>query len=193
MLDQQGNHRTIQLENVKYCPELGATYISVGVLREKIGWTVSGNRAGMHYTDPKGTTYQCQRQNGQDILVGQWSSQSGRHKPTVAGFTSNTFQTQVNEMSEQQLIDCFEHDTLNRWELQTVRLKLAKRGVLTFEDDRSRLLELHHRLCHISLRRTALFARKHGIPMTDIERVWCAACLAKNQKKKGRSRISKRF
>ena len=193
VLDQQGNHRTIQLENVKYCPELGATYISVGVLREKIGWTVSGNRAGMHYTDPKGTTYQCQRQNGQDVLVGQWSSQSGRHKPTVAGFTSNTFQTQVNEMTEQQLVDCFEHDTLNRWELQTVRLKLAKRGVLTFEDDRSRLLELHHRLCHISLRRTALFARKHGIPMTDIERVWCAACLAKNQKKKGRSRISKRF
>ena len=193
VLDQQGNHRTIQLENVKYCPELGATYISVGVLRKKIGWTVSGNRAGMQYTDPKGNTYQCQEQNGQDVLVGQWSSRSGRHKPTVAGFTSNTFQTQVNEMNEQQLIDCFEHDTLNRWELQTVRLKLAKRGVLTFEDDRSRLLELHHRLCHISLRRTALFARKHGMPMTDIERVWCAACLAKNQKKKGRSRISKRF
>ena len=193
VLDQHGNHRTMQLENVKCCPELGATYISVGTLRKKLGWTVSGNKAGMEYTDPKGNTHQCQEQNGQDVVIGQWSSRSGRQKPTVAGFTSNTFQTQVSEMNEQQLIDCFEHDTLNRWELQTIRLKLAKRGVLTFEDDRSRLLELHHRLCHISLRRTALFARKHGMPMTDVERVWCAACLAKNQKKKGRSRMSKRF
>ena len=193
VIDQSGNHRTIQLENVKYCPELGATYISVGVLREKLGWTVSGNRAGMYYTDPAGNTCRCSRQNGQDVVIGKWSALSGRHKATVAGFTSATFQSKVEQMSEQQLINCFEHDSLNRWEIQTVRLRLAKRGILTFEDDRSKLLELHHRLCHISLRRTALFARKHGIPMTDVERVWCTACLAKNQKKKGRPRISKRF
>ena len=192
-IDNNGNHRTIQLENVRYCPELGATYISVGILREKLGWTVSGNKTGMHYTDPTGNTYRCSRQNGQDVVIGKWSTVSGRHKPTVAGFTSATFQSKVEQMSEEQMVNCFEHDTLNRWEIQTVRLRLAKRGILTFEDDRSKLLELHHRLCHISLRRTALFARKHGIPMTDIERVWCTACLAKNQKKKGRPRISKRF
>ena len=45
----------------------------------------------------------------------------------------------------------------------------------------------------MSLRRAALFARKHGMPMTDIERVWCTACLTKNQKKKGRPRISNKF
>ena len=193
VLDQSGNHRTIQLENVKYCPEMGATYISVGILRKKLGWTVSGNKICMEYTDPDGHTYRCSQHNGQDAIFGRWSSLSGRHTPTVAGFVSADFQSKIDQMSEKQLVDCFEHDSLNRWEIQTVRLRLAKRGILTFEDDRSRLLELHHRLCHISLRRTALFARKHGIPMTDVERVWCAACLMKNQKKKGRPRISKRF
>ena len=185
VLDQSGNHRTIQLENVKCCPEMGATYISVGILREKLGWTVAGNKMGMQYTDPTGHAYRCSRHNGQDVTFGRWSSTSDRHTPTVAGFVSADFQSKIEQMSEQQLVDCFEHDSLNRWEIQTVRLRLAKRGILTFEDDRSRLLELHHRLCHMSLRRTALFARKHGIPMTDVERVWCAACLMKNQKKKG--------
>jgi hypothetical protein len=193
VLDQSGNHRTIQLENVKCCPEMGATYISVGILRKKLGWTVSGNKTCMEYTDPDGHTYRCSQHNGQDATFGRWSSLSGRHTPTVAGFVSADFQSKIDQMSEKQLVDCFEHDSLNRWEIQTVRLRLAKRGILTFEDDRSRLLELHHRLCHMSLRRTALFARKHGIPMTDVERVWCAACLMKNQKKKGRPRMSKRF
>ena len=35
VLDQHGNHRTTRLENVKCCPELGATCISVGMLRKK--------------------------------------------------------------------------------------------------------------------------------------------------------------
>ena len=79
---------------------MGATYISVGILRKKLGWTVSGNKTCMEYTDPAGHTYRCSQHNGQDAIFGRWSSLSGRHTPTVAGFVSADFQSKIDQMSE---------------------------------------------------------------------------------------------
>ena len=187
--DTDGKLQMLRFTDVNYCPDLDQTYISEDKALSK-GWSTAGNKRGVTWTDPQAHTFRLAKRNGQGLLWGNFLSRA-EATSRVSGFTSRDFTTKITEMTTKQLTKLVEDDPqLSRWELWSAQMMLAKRGTLTYKDNKSRLLALHHQPGHISWRRTAAFARKHGIPLTDIEQAFCASCLAKNQKRKGKKSMS---
>ena len=80
-------------------------------------------------------------------------------------------------------------DAITRNVRQACKLRLAKLGVYPHPEDSAHdiLLSWHHRLCHPSLRATALFLRlhnKHGkLNLSSVQKLFCDTCMRVKSKR----------
>ena len=188
-----GSEHLVKLEDVALAPTLTeGLYVDSTRLREKHGWNCIGNRAGIVWKDPNGISYQLTVRDGLEFLDGRPAG--SLHKAQVlaigqGGKVSKAFTDKLVSMSTDEIESWAAADqSLNRWQVHRMAIRLASAGRLLLTKDRSAILTVHHQLAGCGWRVLAKYAKKHALPLTQVENLWATTIGASKQRRKKRGK-----
>lgn len=86
------------------------------------------------------------------------------------------FSESIKSLAIDGLIDLIKTESLNKNQLDAVRIRLAQFRVITTKGQEDLFLQLHHKLGHISFSDTLAVARRYNIPVGKYAGIVCDTC-----------------
>ena len=183
----------IELQGCLYVPDFQQNYIDASQLRTKCDLILNGDKHGVTYTSENGQSFQITTSNGQEwisahthnpasIIINSTHFNNSLITHTQDKLSSSqrkTIRNHILPLDKEQLQKLIQsHPPPNETATRIARLQLAKMGRYTYETgSNNKLLALHHKLGHASMRITAEYARQNNIKLGPIADAFCWHCL----------------
>ena len=188
-----GNEQLVTLQDVALAPTLTeGLYVDTTRLRTRHGWTCVGNRKKMQWRCDKGFMFNLSVRDGLEYLDGKPAAhmhQAQLYAIGQGGRVSKVFTDKISKMSDHELEEWAVNDqSLNRWQVNRIAIRMAKAGRLLLTNDRSIVLKYHHLLAGSSWRVLAKYCRNHKIPLSQTENLWAQTVGASRQRRRRRGK-----